>query len=29
MNVDATLKDHYLEMKNLADTIMNLPTFYK
>ena len=29
VNVDATLKDHYLEMKNLADTIMNLPTFYK
>jgi homoserine kinase type II len=29
VNVDATLKDHYLEMKNLADTIMNRPTFYK
>ena len=29
MNVDETLKDHYLEMKNLADTIMKLPTFYK
>jgi len=29
INVDATLKNHYLEMKNLADTIKNLPTFYK
>ncbi len=29
INVDATLKNHYLEMKNLADTIKNLPSFYK
>ena len=28
INVDAILKNHCLEIKNLADTTMNLPTFY-
>jgi homoserine kinase type II len=29
VNVDVTMKNHYLEMKNLADTIINLPKIYK
>jgi len=29
VNVDVKLKNHYLEMKNLADTIMDLPRVYK
>jgi homoserine kinase type II len=28
IHVDATMKNHYVEMKNLADSIMKLPTFY-
>ena len=28
VNVDATMKNHYLEMKKLADTIINLPKIY-
>jgi homoserine kinase type II len=29
INVDATMKNHYLEMKNLADSIMKLPSIYE